>query len=69
LAGVSVLVFLNKTDVASCMSEDEVTEVLELKKILTHRWVVVPCSAMTGANLNRGLDWVVQDAKERLFLY
>ena len=69
LAGASLLVFLNKMDVASCMSEEEVTEALELKRIMTHRWVVVPCSAMTGMNLDRGLDWVVQDAKERLFLY
>jgi len=24
---------------------------------------------MTGVNLNEGLAWVVQDAKDRLFLY
>jgi hypothetical protein len=24
---------------------------------------------MTGENLERGLDWVVQDARDRLFLY
>jgi len=27
------------------------------------------CSAMTGMNLQEGLEWVVQDAKARLFLY
>ena len=27
------------------------------------------CSAMTGLNLKEGLTWVVEDAKERLFLY
>jgi ADP-ribosylation factor-like protein 2 len=27
------------------------------------------CSAMTGENLQEGLQWVVQDAKDRLFLY
>ena len=27
------------------------------------------CSAMTGLNLQEGLQWVVQDAKARLFLY
>ncbi|KAJ9499606.1 hypothetical protein LTR99_009777 [Exophiala xenobiotica] len=69
LAGASLLVFLNKTDVAGGMSEPEVTEALELDKILTHRWVVVPCSAITGRNLEKGLDWVVQDARDRLFLY
>ena len=27
------------------------------------------CSAITGENLKEGLGWVVDDAKERLFLY
>ncbi|KAI1615747.1 ADP-ribosylation factor-like protein 2 [Exophiala viscosa] len=69
LAGSSLLVFLNKTDVMGGMSVEEVTKALDLKNILTHRWVVVPCSAMTGQNLEKGLSWVVQDAKDRLFLY
>ncbi|KAH0834355.1 ADP-ribosylation factor-like protein 2 [Fonsecaea pedrosoi] len=69
LAGASLLVFLNKTDVAGGMTKEEVTQLLDLPRILTHRWVVIPCSAMTGENLEKGLDWVVQDARDRLFLY
>ncbi|KAK5049033.1 hypothetical protein LTR84_005455 [Exophiala bonariae] len=69
LSGASLLVFLNKTDVPGCMSEEEVTRSLALARIITHRWVVIPCSAMTGKNLDKGLDWVVQDARDRLFLY
>jgi len=69
LSGSSLLVFLNKTDVAGGMTEKEVTQLLDLKRILTHRWIVVRCSAMTGENLEKGLDWVVQDARDRLFLY
>jgi ADP-ribosylation factor-like protein 2 len=62
-------VFLNKTDVTGGIGEQEVIKALDLEHILTHRWVVVPCSAMTGENLEKGLDWVVQDARDRLFLY
>lgn len=69
LVGASLLVFLNKTDVPGCMTEEEVKKGLELERVLTHRWVVVPCSAMTGKNLDKGLNWVVQDARDRLFLY
>ncbi|EHY54103.1 ADP-ribosylation factor-like protein 2 [Exophiala dermatitidis] len=69
LAGASLLVFLNKIDVSGCMDVAEVTKALELEKIRTHHWTVVPCSAMTGENLEKGLEWVVQDAKDRLFLY
>lgn len=42
---------------------------LDLDSIKTHKWTILPCSAMTGQNLTQGLEWVVQDAKDRLFLY
>ncbi|TKA34908.1 hypothetical protein B0A54_13871 [Friedmanniomyces endolithicus] len=69
LMGASLLVFKNKSDVRGCMSEDEIREGLHLDRIQTHKWHILPCSAMTGANLQEGLQWVVQDAKDRLFLY
>ncbi|KAJ5819258.1 Small GTPase superfamily ARF/SAR type [Penicillium riverlandense] len=69
LMGASLLVFLNKTDVEECMTEEEVRERLGLDLIVTHKWTILPCSAMTGKNLKEGLAWVVQDAKDRLFLY
>ncbi|CAI7584935.1 unnamed protein product [Penicillium pancosmium] len=69
LMGASLLVFLNKTDVEHCMTEEEVRERLGLDLIKTHKWTILPCSAMTGKNLHEGLEWVVQDAKDRLFLY
>lgn len=42
---------------------------LQLDAIKTHKWHIVACSAMTGLNLQQGLQWVVDDAKARLFLY
>lgn len=42
---------------------------LHLDSIRTHKWRIMTCSAMTGENLQEGLQWVVQDAKDRLFLY
>lgn len=42
---------------------------LRLNAIKTHKWHIIRCSAITGANLQAGLAWVVQDAKARLFLY
>ncbi|EGU88449.1 hypothetical protein FOXB_01052 [Fusarium oxysporum f. sp. conglutinans Fo5176] len=69
LAGASLLVFANKTDVEGCMTEEEILSELQLESIRTHRWHILPCSAMTGTNLEEGLSWVVEDAKKRLFLY
>ncbi|KAF2997943.1 hypothetical protein E8E13_005606 [Curvularia kusanoi] len=69
LSGASLLVFKNKSDVPGAMSEDEVRNSLGLDAIKTHTWNILSCSAMTGQNLQEGLQWVVQDAKARLFLY
>ncbi|KAB8297253.1 hypothetical protein EYC80_002620 [Monilinia laxa] len=69
LSGASLLVFANKTDVNGCMKETEIQEMLELDAIRTHKWHIINCSAMTGKNLKEGLAWVVEDSKERLFLY
>ena len=44
-------------------------QALRLDQIISHRWNVLRCSAMTGENLKEGLAWVVEDAKARLFLY
>ncbi|KAI4716887.1 ARF/SAR superfamily [Aureobasidium sp. EXF-10727] len=69
LMGASLLVFKNKSDVAGCMSSEEIRKALRLDTIHTHRWNIMECSALTGLNLQEGLQWVVQDAKDRLFLY
>ncbi|KAF4580916.1 small GTPase superfamily, ARF type [Ophiocordyceps camponoti-floridani] len=69
LAGATLLILANKTDVEGCMDEREMCEALQLEKIRTHEWHVVRCSAVMGTNLDEGLAWVVADAKKRLFLY
>jgi ADP-ribosylation factor-like protein 2 len=48
---------------------DGLRQGLQLDRILTHKWHILPCSAITDMNLQEGLAWVVQDAKDRLFLY
>ncbi|OCL09755.1 ADP-ribosylation factor [Glonium stellatum] len=69
LLGASLLVFKNKSDVPDSMTEEEVRQGLRLDSIKTHKWTIMACSAMTGMKLQEGLQWVVQDAKDRLFLF
>lgn len=69
LMGASLLVFLNKTDIEDSMSDEEIRKALALDAIKTHRWTIIKCSAITGLNLQEGIKWVVEDAKDRLFLY
>lgn len=61
--------FKNKSDVEGAMTEEEIRQALRLDEIKSHRWRIMTCSAVTGQNLRHGLEWVVQDAKDRLFLY
>ncbi|GME28637.1 adp-ribosylation factor family protein [Neofusicoccum parvum] len=69
LMGASLLVFKNKSDVPGSMSDGEIRQGLELDSITTHKWAIMACSAMTGLNLEEGLRWVIQDARDRLFLF
>ncbi|EPS95894.1 hypothetical protein FOMPIDRAFT_1131646 [Fomitopsis schrenkii] len=67
LAGASLLVFANKQDLQGSMSSADIRDALDLLAIKSHRWKILPCSAMTGENLVGGLDWVVDDVAGRLY--
>jgi len=44
-------------------------QALKLDSIKTHHWIIIRCSAITGENLQQGLDWVIQRGRDNLFLY
>ncbi|ADV25406.1 ADP-ribosylation factor-like 2 [Cryptococcus gattii E566] len=67
LAGATLLVFANKQDLAGSMLLEEIRDALELQSIISHRWVVYPCSAFTGENLNDGMNWLVKEVAKRLY--
>jgi ADP-ribosylation factor protein 1 len=57
LAGVTLLVFANKQDVAGAMNGKDVAEALGLHQIRqVHH--VIECSAKTGEGLNEGFEWL-----------
>ena len=43
-------------------------QVLDLEAMGTRHWRIVGCSAVTGAGLIDGFDWVVSDIKSRIAL-
>lgn len=67
LAGASLLIFANKQDIKGALSIQEIHEALSLGSIKTHRYKVLPCSAMTGENLVEGFDWIVNDIASRIY--
>lgn len=84
LAGASLLIFANKTDINGCMDAEELQRVktawsrdvrrandeqdLQLSAIRTHKWHIIQCSAITGVNLEVGLEWVVDSVAKVLGL-
>ncbi|KAG7096503.1 ADP-ribosylation factor-like protein 2 [Marasmius oreades] len=67
LSGASLLIFANKQDLQGSMSDREIREALNLDSIKSHNWAIWSCSAVTGANLVEGLNWVVDDVAGRLY--
>lgn len=43
-------------------------KVLDLPAMGARHWRIVPCSAVTGAGLLEGFDWVVGDISSRIYL-
>lgn len=43
-------------------------QALDLKAMGSRHWKIVGCSAVTGAGLLTGFDWVVSDICARIFL-
>eukprot|EP01061_Rhynchopus_euleeides_P030179 TRINITY_DN50215_c0_g1_i1.p1 TRINITY_DN50215_c0_g1~~TRINITY_DN50215_c0_g1_i1.p1 ORF type:complete len:181 (+),score=80.51 TRINITY_DN50215_c0_g1_i1:284-826(+) len=64
LAGVPVLVFANKQDLANALSAAEVSETLNLQAFRDRKWQIQGCSAKSGEGLEEGLTWTVKAATE-----
>eukprot|EP01116_Phalansterium_solitarium_P016986 TRINITY_DN4070_c0_g1_i1.p1 TRINITY_DN4070_c0_g1~~TRINITY_DN4070_c0_g1_i1.p1 ORF type:complete len:192 (-),score=26.21 TRINITY_DN4070_c0_g1_i1:127-663(-) len=64
LAGVPVLIFANKQDLANALPAKEIAELLNLHNIRDRQWQIQACSAKTGEGLSNGLEWVVKSASK-----
>ncbi|WWD20879.1 hypothetical protein CI109_105356 [Kwoniella shandongensis] len=67
LAGATLLVFANKQDLEGSMSLEQIRDALQLQSIVSHRWIVHPCSAFTGSGLEDGMTWLVEEVAGRLY--
>ena len=67
LVGATLLVFANKQDISGSLSSDEIKQILDLDSIKSHHWQIIGCSAVTGARLLDGIDWLINDIASRIF--
>ena len=51
-----------------CMLTMGGAQVLELSAMGTRHWQITACSAVTGQGLLDGIDWTVNDVRNRRFL-
>ncbi|KAF1333508.1 Adp-ribosylation factor-like protein 2, partial [Globisporangium splendens] len=70
LAGATLLIFANKQDLPGALTASEIADYLELRseQFVNRHWNIVACSAVTGAGLLEGIDWLVVDIASRIFL-
>jgi len=61
--GLPILIFANKQDLPNAMGRNDIIENLKLYKWPWATWKVQPCSAITGAGLQEGLDWLSNATK------
>ncbi|EPY25233.1 Arf/Sar family, other [Strigomonas culicis] len=64
LNGLPLLVCLNKIDLEPHMSKEECIQMLELAKLSSNPWVVVPISAVRQINIGEVVDWLVGQSHE-----
>ncbi|KAJ2809503.1 ADP-ribosylation factor-like protein 2 [Coemansia guatemalensis] len=69
LAGASLLVFANKQDIAGALDDEAIRDMLDLSLLTTHHWAIKPCSAVTGDNLLKGLQWLVDDIASHIYMF
>jgi ADP-ribosylation factor-like protein 2 len=65
-----LLIFANKQDLGGALSFEDISRVLDLSSVdIGGRHVqVVGCSGITGAGLQQGFDWIVDDISSRVFI-
>lgn len=72
LAGASLLIFANKQDLSGALSAEEIAAALGLGPEgpvgAGRHWCILAASAVTGAGLVDGVDWLVKDIASRIFM-
>ena len=48
---------------------EQIAEALQLSAITTHHWSIQGCSAVTGARLLEGMNWITEDIASRIYTF
>jgi ADP-ribosylation factor-like protein 6 len=59
-----MLFFANKSDMASCMPEQEVANEMHLDEITDRPWNIQASSATEGFGVDEGINWLSEQVKK-----
>lgn len=69
LLGATLLIFANKCDLTNALSDVDIGRILGIEELAGQRHVAIfKCSAMTGEGIAEGIEWLVQDIAQRIYL-
>ncbi|KAF0687136.1 Aste57867_21107 [Aphanomyces stellatus] len=70
LAGATLLIFANKQDLPGALSPEDIVLALGLNdaQFANRHWKIQSCSAFTGDGLVDGIDWMVTDIANRIYM-
>ncbi|CAA90353.2 ADP-ribosylation factor-like protein 2 [Caenorhabditis elegans] len=68
LAGASLLVLANKSDLPGAIDVNSIAQVLDLHSIKSHHWKIFSCCALSGDRLVQAMTWLCDDVGSRLFI-
>ncbi|KAJ9467788.1 ADP-ribosylation factor [Diplonema papillatum] len=58
LSSATLLVFANKQDLPKAVPPGEIAKSMGLQKLTKRKWYIQGCSAVSGAGLYEGLEWL-----------
>ncbi|KAI6659937.1 ADP-ribosylation factor-like protein 3 isoform X1 [Oopsacas minuta] len=61
LANVPLFIFANKQDLVAATNVGDIAERLKLCNIRERQWQIQPCSALTGAGIQEGMEWLCKN--------
>lgn len=65
LKNAPLLVYANKSDLATCLAADDILEKLELDDIVDRQWTIYACSALKGTGITDGLKWLLEKISKK----
>lgn len=63
---IPILVLANKQDLETAISAGKIAIALDLQKVTTHSYAILPVSAKTGFNIEEALNWLSQRIKNNI---